>query len=232
MFTPRIPLKIIISTKWRFLIPRAFLAHVNHRLWNDRGGKTYLERSLCAVSTLADGAPEGLRVVMGSDVSLEVIGARERRRTIRTVEVLLARVQLDVAIQTTPVLEALAAHLALVRQQARLLISVPTAGERPLHVAALLQPAVLARVRVHGIIQNRILVVQIGAGAVLAHHDALVAVRVVALARVLRIVLVHWIASVHGVLIEHAIHPLIRQRKHFIANSSELAFFWPIVIPV
>ncbi len=128
---------------------------------------------------------------MGSDVSLEVIGARERRRTIRTVEVLLARVQLDVAIQTSPVLEALAAHLALVRQQARLLISVPIAGERPLHLAALLQPAVLARVRVHGIIQNRILVVQIGAGAVLAHHDALVAVRVVALARVLRIVLVH-----------------------------------------
>ncbi len=49
-----------------------------------------LESGLGAVAALADGAPEGLGVVVGADVGFQVVGAGEGSLAVRAVEVLLA----------------------------------------------------------------------------------------------------------------------------------------------
>lgn len=77
----------------------------------------YLQSGLCAVTALADRASEWFRVVMSADMSFQMVTARERRRTVGTVEVLLARMQFHVAIQAATVLEALAADLAFEHEQ-------------------------------------------------------------------------------------------------------------------
>jgi len=53
-------------------------------------GDVDLESGLGAVAALADGAPEGLGVVVGADVGFQVVGAGEGSLAVRAVEVLLA----------------------------------------------------------------------------------------------------------------------------------------------